>query len=321
MVRIDETGERIPLTVADFDRDRGTVTIVVHRSELGQKVWTALPMIVAEELGIDVEDVKVSYGDTEGGACGAGSFASRATMITGNAILDATKKAREILFRFASQLLEAPPEELEAKDRKVYVKGTDRFCWLADAAFLAYAGRDGGYFTVKGYWDADDSVIPDLEMGKGQQSIAGLFYTAGMEVEVDVETGEVEVINCVAAYDAGKIINPVGAEGQIDGSTAQGMGFAMRENIPLEKGRPMYTNFVKYGMASAMDMPRNVDVKFVETHEKSGPYGAKGIGEPGHVPHAPAIANAIYDAIGVRIYSLPITPEKVLAAMKKAKSS
>jgi CO/xanthine dehydrogenase Mo-binding subunit len=115
-----------------------------------------------------------------------------------------------------------------------------------------------------------------------------------------------------------KIINPIGAEGQIEGATVQGIGFALKENLNWEKGRILHTNFTKYNMETAVDVPTALSSKFVETHETSGPYGAKGLGEPAHVPQPAAIANAIYDAVGVRVHSLPITPEKILAAMRKS---
>jgi CO/xanthine dehydrogenase Mo-binding subunit len=112
----------------------------------------------------------------------------------------------------------------------------------------------------------------------------------------------------------------VGAEGQIDGSTGQGMGFALTENLGFENGRVRNTNFSKYGMTTADNMPLDMRSIFVETHEKSGPYGAKGLGEPGHVPQPAAIANAVYDAIGVRLDGIPITPEKILAALENQKT-
>jgi putative selenate reductase molybdopterin-binding subunit len=295
----------------------GTVNLEIGEIEHGQGLLTTMAMIVAEELGIRVEDVKVRFGDTDGEAWGSGSFASRVTVIGGRAVLDAAKKAKALIFRLASGLLEAAPEDMEVKDRKIYVKGTNKFCHIEDATFLAYTSRDAGYLTVHGYWDADDSVIIDLETGQGDEAVANIFFACGMEVEVDTETGEVTVLRCFGAYDAGKILNPLGAEGQIDGSTAQGIGFAFNENLNFEKGRVLHTNFTKYHMPTAVDMPLDMRSIFVETHEKSGPYGAKGIGEPGHVPQPGALANAIYDATGIRLDGIPITPEKILKALEE----
>lgn len=295
----------------------GTVNLEIGEIEYGQGLTTTMSMIVAEELGIRVEDVKVRFGDTDGGAWGAGSFASRVTTIGGRAVLNAAKKAKDVIFGLASELLEAAPEDMEAKDRKIYVKGTNKFCHIEDVAFLAYASRDAGFLTVRGYWDADTSKLVDLETGQGSQAVAYIFFACAMEVEVDTETGEVSVLKTFGAYDAGKIINPLGAEGQIEGSTAQGIGFALNENLNWEEGRVLHANFSKYHMATAVDMPLDMRSIFVETHETSGPYGAKGIGEPGHVPQPAALANAIYDATGIRLRGIPITPEKILAALRK----
>jgi CO/xanthine dehydrogenase Mo-binding subunit len=295
----------------------GTANLEIPEVEYGQGLLTTMAMIVAEELGIGVEDVKVEFGDTQGGAWGGGSAASRVTLIGGRAVMDAAQKARAALFQFASNLLHADPSDLEARDRKIYVKGTDRFCHIEDAAFLAYTSRDGGFLTFRGYWDADYSVMVDLETGQGSQAIAYIYFACSMEVEVDTETGEVSVLRSFGAYDGGKILNPLGAEGQIDGSTGQGIGFALQEDLGYEKGRVMHSNLTKYRLATALDMPREMTSIFVESHEPSGPYGAKGIGEPGHVPQMASLANALYDAVGVRLGRIPITPERVLEAMKK----
>jgi putative selenate reductase molybdopterin-binding subunit len=294
----------------------GTVNLEIGEIEYGQGCLTTLSMIVAEELGIRVEDVKATFGDTDGGAWGAPTFASRVTTIAGRAVMDAAQKAKKILFRCASELLEAHPEDMEAKDRKIYVKGTNEFCHIADAAFLAYATRDAGFLTVRGYWDADDSTLLDLKTGQGSQAFAHIFFASAMEVEVDIATGEVSILRTLGAYDAGTIINPIGAEGQIDGATVQGIGYALKENLNWENGRVLHTNFTKYNMLTAIDVPP-IQSMFVETHETSGPYGAKGLGEPAHVPQPAAIANAVYDATGVRLSGLPITPEKILAALKE----
>jgi CO/xanthine dehydrogenase Mo-binding subunit len=297
----------------------GTVNLEIGEIEYGQGLTTTMSMIVAEELGIRVDDIKVTFGDTDGGAWGAGSFASRVTTIGGRAVLDAAKKAKEILSHFASELLEAAPEDMEARDRKLYVKGTNKFCHIEDAAFMAYSSRDAGHLTVRGYWDADTSKLVDLETGQGSQAVAYIFFACAMEVEVDTETGEVAVLRTLGAYDAGRIINLAGAEGQIEGSTAQGIGFALNEDLNWENGRVLHSNFTKYHMATAVDMPPDMRSIFVETYETSGPYGAKGIGEPGHVPQPAALANAIYDATGIRLDGIPITPEKVLVALRSQK--
>ncbi len=170
----------------------------------------------------------------------------------------------------------------------------------------------GEYF----YDPANDNL--DREF-KGNMSMAYAFGAHGVEVEVDPETGKVKILNYVAAHDVGRAINPLLLEGQVYGGIAMGVGYALSEQLILHKGEVMNPNFRDYKMLTAKD---RIPIKalVVETDDPAGPFGAKGIGEPGCVPTAPAIANAIYDAIGVRINDLPITPEKIVAALKQKKT-
>jgi xanthine dehydrogenase molybdenum-binding subunit len=140
-----------------------------------------------------------------------------------------------------------------------------------------------------------------------------------VEVEVDTETGEVKVLRVVYAHDIGKVVNPAGAEGQVEGGFQQGMGYALMENLVFDKenGACLAGDFLCYKMPTAMEMPSEIKSVFIESNEPSGPFGAKSLAEPCAIVPAPAIANAIYNAIGVRIRDLPITPEKILAALGK----
>ncbi|HBF42942.1 MAG TPA: xanthine dehydrogenase family protein molybdopterin-binding subunit, partial [Desulfobacteraceae bacterium] len=167
---------------------------------------------------------------------------------------------------------------------------------------------------------AEDFYDPPTEMldreMKGNLSMTYAFGTTGVEVEVDEKTGEVQIIKLVAAHDVGKAINPTLLLGQIYGAAYTGVGYGLTEEIKLENGKVMNPNFLDYKMLTAKDVIP-IDPVVIETGDEDGPFGAKGVGEPGLVPTAPAIANAVYDAIGVRIRDLPITPEKVLAALKE----
>ncbi|MHC4777292.1 MAG: molybdopterin cofactor-binding domain-containing protein, partial [Planctomycetota bacterium] len=133
---------------------------------------------------------------------------------------------------------------------------------------------------------------------------------------VDPRTGKVRVIKFVAAHDVGKVINRNGLEGQIEGAIAQGLGYALTEQVMLEKGRMMNPSFLDYKIFTAPDMPESIELVFVETDDPEGPYGAKGVSEAGLIPTPAAVANAVADAIGRRIHSLPLTPEKVLGAIR-----
>ena len=151
---------------------------------------------------------------------------------------------------------------------------------------------------------------------KGNLSVTYAYGTHGVEVEVDRETGQVKILKYIAAHDVGRAINPMLIEGQVYGGAAMGIGYALTEQLVLKNGKVINPDFRDYKILTAADVP-NIEAVVIETDDPFGPFGAKGIGEPGLVPTAPAIANAIYDAVGVRIKELPITPEKVLAALKE----
>jgi xanthine dehydrogenase molybdenum-binding subunit len=170
--------------------------------------------------------------------------------------------------------------------------------------------------AAEAFYDPPTETL-DREL-KGNLSMTYAFGTTGVEVEVDRETGEVKILKLVAAHDVGKAMNPTLLLGQVYGAVYTGVGYGLTEEIKLEKGRIMNPNFLDYKMLTAMDVIP-IEPVIVEPGDEDGPYGAKGVGEPGLVPTAPAIANAIYDAIGVRIRDLPITPEKVLEAIKNSK--
>ena len=151
---------------------------------------------------------------------------------------------------------------------------------------------------------------------KGNMSMTYTFGSHGVRVKVDQDTGKVQILKYVAAHDVGKAINPMLLEGQVYGGVMMGIGYALTEQVISEKGENMNPNFRDYKILTAKDVVP-IEAPVLETYDEDGPFGAKGIGEPGCVPTAPAIANAIYDAIGVRINGLPITPEKVLAALRE----
>jgi CO/xanthine dehydrogenase Mo-binding subunit len=167
---------------------------------------------------------------------------------------------------------------------------------------------------------ADHFYDPDnRNMGKGlkgNMSVTYSFGTHGVKVKVDEETGKVEILDYIAAHDVGKAINPLLLEGQVYGGVTMGLGYALTEEVIVKDGEIMNANFRDYKLFTTKDAIK-IKAPIIETNDQHGPFGAKGIGEPGCVPTAPAIANAIYDAVGVRITDLPITPEKVLAAIKE----
>jgi CO/xanthine dehydrogenase Mo-binding subunit len=296
----------------------GTVTLHVAEPDMGQGAYTALAMIAAEELGIRVEDVKVIGPDTDSGVFGFGSYASRVLYTAGKAVQNAAKEAKTMLAERASESLECGADDLEFKDGRVFVKGSpDRFMYMGDVAFRAYFTRGSGPPIAKGFHDPE-SVVPD-SMGHGSVAEAYAFFAQAAEVEVDKETGEIKVLRIVASHDSGRIVNPLAAEGQVEGAVAQGIGYTLSEGLIRQEGRILNPNFGNYNMLPVRGVPE-IKTVFIENEEPSGPFGAKGIGEPGMVCTLAAIANALDNALGIRIRRLPMTPGKVLSELTSRKN-
>jgi xanthine dehydrogenase molybdenum-binding subunit len=272
---------------------------------------------VAEELGIKVEDVHVIHQDTDVCPWDVGAHASRTTFVAGNSALGAARKIRERLLEIAAEALEAHVDDIVFKDRGVFVKGAPA-SQIPIAKLLRNSHfKHGGQMMMADYFydPANENMGKDF---RGNMSATYSFGTHGVRVKVDEETGKVEILDYVAAHDVGRAINPLLLDGQVHGGVLMGVGYALTEQVILDKGKNMNPDFRDYKILTAKDaIPLKPVV--IETVDEAGPYGAKGIGEPGCVPTAPAIANAIYDAVGVRITDLPITPERVLAAIKKKK--
>ncbi len=293
----------------------GKALIISGEGECGQGAGTALCQIAAEELGIPLEDVEFSQADTDLTTFCLGAFGSRLTYVAGNAVKDAAQKAKQQLYETAAEMLEANPEDLMSKDGKIFVRGAgDKAVAVGDVARARLFRRNGSPVVAAGSFDAD-SVLQDPTR-YGNESGAYNFGCQAAAVEVDRETGQVKVLKYVAASDCGTVINPVAAEGQVEGSLAQGLGYALIEGLKMEDGRPLNPNFSDYRIASMRDMPV-LEHAFAESYEPTGPFGAKGLGELGMDPTAAVISNAIFDAVGVRIKTLPITPEKVLRALRE----
>ena len=164
------------------------------------------------------------------------------------------------------------------------------------------------------FYDPPNQML-DPRTGRGNMSSTYIVGAQGAVVEVDLETGKVEILKMAAAHDVGQVLNQQTIKGQIYGALAQGIGYALSEEYKTHEGRNLNPNFLDYKILSAPDLNFPIEIDCIETHDKTGPFGAKGVGEPGLVPTAPAIGNAVYDAIGIRIRDLPITPEKILAAL------
>ena len=299
--------------VANVNLD-GKVHIWSGEGETGPGATTVFAQIAAEEIGVRYEDVSVSQADTDTTTFAQGSYGSRTTYIAGNAVRDAARQVKQELLETAAGMLEASADDLEIKDGVISIRGVEgRSVTVAEVATSRLYRRGGRPISAMGTWDPP-SVLQDAER-YGNESGAYNFCAHAVEVEVDPETGRFTILDYAAASDAGTVVFPMGAEGQNEGAMAQGLGYAYIEDLLMEDGRPLNPNFSDYRIPCIADMPPFQQV-FVPSHEPTGPFGAKGIGEIGLDPAAPSIASAIHDAVGVRIKTLPITAEKVLIALR-----
>lgn len=295
--------------------DYGKVDIFTGGTDMGQGLDNITAQIVAEELGLAVEDINVVHSDTDICPWDVGAHASRSTFVAGNAALGAAKKVKQTILEYGSKFLDAPLKSLVLKDRLIFVPGDPEKSMSIDKLLRKAHFSPGGTMLMADYFydPANENMGKDF---KCNMSVTYAFGAHGVKVKVDEETGKVEVLDYVAAHDVGRAINPLLLEGQVYGGVLMGLGYALTEEVILKDGQTMNANFRDYKLFTAKDAIK-IKAPVIETYDEYGPFGAKGIGEPGCVPTAPAIANAIYDAVGVRIYDLPITPEKVLAALKK----
>lgn len=320
--------------------EEGEALVFVGETDLGQGARTVFAQIAAEELGIPLDKVRVALVDTDLSPHGLGTFADRATTLGGNAVRLAAADARAKLLAVAARHLSAEvgavrvaaaaggaavakptravrAEDLEIRDGVICLKHSrQKKMTVAEAARLGSYEQAGGLITGFGSYLPPGVTMVDPDTKYGNISCAYPFVAQVAEVEVDTLTGEVKVLNLTAAHDLGKVINPLLAEGQVRGALAQGLGFALTEQMIVVGGKIQNQSFKRYNMPRINDVPP-ATVLFVESNDPNGPYGAKGLAEPALTPTAAAIANAVYDAVGVRIKELPITPDKVLAALRE----
>ncbi|MEE9257661.1 MAG: xanthine dehydrogenase family protein molybdopterin-binding subunit [bacterium] len=298
----------------------GTVEVLSGTIEMGNGSNTTLSQICAETLGVRVEDVRIINGDTAVTPYGWGVRGSRTTTIDGQATRLAALKAREMLFRGAAELLECSASDLDARKGRIFVKSAPENAVSHTEAYMKLYDKQGSeaVYTAASY--DSPSEDPDPVTGYGNWSAAYAFGAKVAEVEVDTETGAVEVKKIVCANDVGTVVNPAGAMGQIEGGALMGVGYALTEDFQVEGGQPVNPNWLDYKLPTTQDVPE-LETVLIETENPTGPYGAKGLGEMAQLGTSAAIANAVYDAVGVRITGLPITPEKILAGLKAKEAS
>ncbi|MGI9861690.1 molybdopterin cofactor-binding domain-containing protein [Moorella naiadis] len=292
-------------TVALKMNEDGSCTLLTGNQDLGQGSSTVLSMIAAEVLGLELDQIEVVEADTELTSWDVGTYASRVTWVGGNAAKKAAEKVKEQLLEEGARLLEEPAGGLDIGGGYVYVK--DNPAKRVSLGEIVIAAQQG----------------PNQREIKAYESYHSVFgpgsYTADFaEVEVDTETGKVRVLKFVAAHDVGRAINPLLVEGQIEGGIQMGLGYGLSEELVVDPatGRVVNPSLKKYRLFKAADMPP-IEVILVEKGEEYGPFGAKSIGEAATVAVAPAVVNAVADALGLEFNDLPVTPEKILAALGK----
>ena len=300
----------------------GTATLYNGGVEFGQGSDTILCQIIAEELGLEVEDITLISNDSELCPMDFNNWLSGGAKVTGEAVRRAAVDTRMQLMECASMVLETRIEELEIKNRHVYVKGElERKMSFAEIVRYSIQKRGGDPIIGKGYVKAVPEVefYPSISKGTGRFTDAYAFSAAAAEVEVDQDTGRVKVQKIVIADDNGFDINPINVEGQLESQAIMGLGDTLFEEVLIEQGRTTNPTLADYKIPGAPDMPE-LETISVQTIDPTGPYGAKEVGEFARGAVPPAIANAVFDAIGARIYSLPITPEKILEVVKNEES-
>jgi len=304
---IGNTGIANPSTAQMEIHPNGEIKLFTGVADIGQGSDTVLLQIASDGLGLPLKEIFLVRADTALTTDAGATSASRQTYISGNAILNAIKNLKKDIIREGSQLLGVDDKDLYFEDGKIRQKLNPSISLFIKEV----AKRCGKVLRGEGHFDPETTRL-DPKTGQGVPYATYAFATHLAEVEVDTETGKVKVLRIVASHDVGKAIHPKNVIGQIMGGIAMGMGFAlMEEYVPGET-----TSFVNYLIPTSKDVPEVIPV-IVEDIEPSGPFGAKGVGEPALIPSAPAILNAIADAIGQRIYYLPANLERVMEAIKK----
>ena len=296
----------------------GTLHLLMGALDIGQGSNMILTQMAAEVMAVEPEAIRLTTADTDTTFPCMGTFGSRVTFCGGSAVTQAAKGLKQLLLENASEMLEANIDDLELKEKKIFVKGTpDKSLTYAEIGAASFFKKKKP-LVAHGYYNGPEDVSPEFDPNtyRGYPAPSMAFAVQIAEVEVDPATGKAEILNFTAAHDLGRAINPLLAEGQIEGGAAQGIGWALMEDVQFENGEIVNPNFHDYKMLTIKDMPK-ISPILIESIDPNGPFGAKGLGEPAMVPTAPAIINAIYNAVGVRIKDLPATSEKIYQGLKE----
>jgi 4-hydroxybenzoyl-CoA reductase alpha subunit len=319
--------------------DGGTVLVYTASAEIGQGSDTTFAMIVAEAIGVPLECVRLASGDTDMGV-DLGAYSSRQTLMTGHAAKEAGEDVKRQVIEVLADELNLPVEAIDIQNgyvvfdrddvdfsemRTRYIKEHRGWSDNPDTEQLTFKEASRIAYLAKGSIVGTGKYKPQFLGGKYKGAAVGTSPAYGcsaqvVEVDVDLETGQVTIEKVTDAHDCGKAINLTSVEGQMEGSVSMGIGEAMHEEVKFDdNGRVINSDLAEYKMVTALDMPP-VEAIVVETNEPNGPFGAKEVGEGAIMPTIPAVLNAIYDATGVRIYELPLTPERIYLSLQEARA-
>ena len=291
----------------------GEVVIYSGEGEYGQGRDTTFCQLAAEVIGVPLQSVRILLPDTDITPYSLGPWGSRVTYSGGIAVVRAAEEARRLLLQEAGDMLEANPADLSTREGEIFIRGISQpKATVAEVANFALLRKKGKRIRGSGQDEPDTTKMDPTKQTSPCSTYS--FACQAVEVEVDDRTGEIKVLKVWTANDGGNILNPVGAEGQIEGQVSQGLGFAKTEEMIYRDGHLLNPDFMTSGTPGPFDSPP-LETYFTKTYDPSGPFGAKGVAEVAAPPTAGALANAVYDAIGVRIKKLPLSPENVLAAV------
>jgi 4-hydroxybenzoyl-CoA reductase subunit alpha len=297
----------------DFD---GSVVVLTGASEIGQGSSTILVQCVAEVLDLEMSRIRIVTTDSEVTPKDNGSYSSRVTFMVGNAAVEAANKLRDLLVAAAARELEVRPEEVEVRGETYRAAGRDQELSYNEVVIAAL--KDTGTLTVKGNFTAPIEAQGGKKYrGAAVGATMGFSYAAQVvEVTVDEETGRIDIDKVWVAHDCGKALNRLTVEGQVQGSVWMGMGQAMTEETGFVNGLPVTGNMLDYRVPTILDSP-DIEVHIVESNDPLGPFGAKEAGEGSLAGFLPALTAAVSDAVGLRFSKLPLTPDRVFAALEK----
>ena len=302
-------------TILKLD-DFAHVTLITGASEIGQGSETVLSQLVCEELGLPLSAVTVVNNDTDITPWDVGVHASRTTFIAGNSAIGAARKAKDKILSAAAGKFGGKADDYDLKEGAVVQRMTGKKLIELGKLIRTLHFSDKAELVMTTFYYEPPSRHQDKEF-KGDVSAAYAWATQVVEVEVDTRTGIVRLLKVSAAHDVGRVLNRLGIEGQIEGGIVMGQGYALTEDLIVDHGVVRNPNFRDYKLVTAPEIPE-MDIAFIETMDGEGPQGAKGVGEAPAICVAAAVANAIYNATGVRITGLPFTPERVYRALHGA---